>query len=124
MQIRRDQMQAFDTLAQKAFRRRVGAYLRQHLPDRTKALNDVELETRVAECQEIAAGYGIDSERAIAKWSYLTFVVGVRFHKHVDIEPHLSRSDIDQNLKLDFLMRSLIFHLEAAERGKAGKWPG
>lgn|ERR1700761_1593444 len=92
---------------QAEFRSRIAAYLRKHLPDHTRESNKDELDHTIRQAQIEAAGYGVASERGIAKWCYLWLALGPTFHTQPDIHEYLRRDIPAPDEKVDNLMRTL-----------------
>jgi hypothetical protein len=115
MLIRREQMQIFNDDVQRRFRARVAAYLRSHLPEPTGPLSEAELDTRIARWQKRAVDHGVHSERSIAKWCYLSVVLGETFDELPAIQDYLRQSAPPSDQKVDTLIRALELRLRMAE---------
>jgi hypothetical protein len=115
MLIRHEQMQIFKDEVQQRFRARVATYLRSHIPEPMRPLNEAELDTRIARWQKRAVDHGVRSERNIAKWCYLFVVLGETFDELPPIQDYLREPAPAADQKVDMLMRALELRLRMAE---------
>ena len=115
MIIRESQIDELERHAQQNFRSRLAAYLRTHLPDQTRTMNDNQLDETIREAQAQAEPYGIVSERGIAKWCYLYLALGSAFHRQHETNEYLRRDVPRPDQKVDNLMRALAIRLQSRE---------
>jgi alkanesulfonate monooxygenase SsuD/methylene tetrahydromethanopterin reductase-like flavin-dependent oxidoreductase (luciferase family) len=108
-------MEAFKDDVQWRFCARVATYLRSHLPEPTQSLSATDLETRIAHWQERAAAHGIRSERGIAKWCYLSVVLGETFDELPAIHDYLKQLTPPPDQKVDNLIRTLELRMKMME---------
>jgi hypothetical protein len=109
------QMAALDDAAKASFRGRVAAYLRRNLPEHTRGLTDVELDTRIQIWQARAARYGVTTERGIAKWCFLSMATTETFDETPAINEYLRGPGPDPASKVDALMDALYIRKRQAE---------
>ena len=117
MIIRPAQIQVFEEFAQEAFRQRVAAYLRKHLPEITAAITGEELDEKIIRYQARAARHDAVNERAIAKWCFLSLVTTESFDDLPEIRDYLAQPAPEPSVKVDTLMDALHLRLRQAEGG-------
>jgi hypothetical protein len=115
--IRSEQLQVFEDAAQEAFRQRVATYLRKHLPEITAAITGEELDEKIVRYRTRAARHGAVSERAIAKWCFVSLVTTETFDDLPEIRDYLAEPTPEPSVKVDTLMDALYLRLRQAEGG-------
>jgi hypothetical protein len=114
--IRSAQLCTYESLAQTAFRRKVAAYLRKHLPEHTGSISNEDLDLKIVQWQARAAGHGAVAERAIAKWCFLSLAMTETFDDLPEIRDYLALPTPEASAKVDTLMDALYVRLRQAEQ--------
>jgi hypothetical protein len=111
------QIQAFEAPVQAAFRQRVAEYLRKHLPDHTAKISAEDLDGNILRWQARAARHGAVTERAIAKWCFLSLATTETFDESPEIRDYLALPEPAPAAKVDTLMDALYVRLRQSEKG-------
>ncbi|HYO55925.1 hypothetical protein [Archangium sp.] len=69
--IRREQLNAFDTISERDFHLRLMHFLREELPEQTAARDEESLLKYIKEAAQCAARHGIESDLGIAQYTCL-----------------------------------------------------
>ncbi len=108
IEIRPEQMEAFEQVAEHQFHKRLALFLRTEIPDDAGVMSDDELNERIIDAERRAKSYGIRSEASVAQFACLTFYAGPRFNEEPDVHAYLSRPDhMAPEQKLDLLVHEL-----------------
>ncbi len=113
LKIRNQQMQAFQTVAEVAFLRKLVEYLYEHhgqvavqLPENFTVIVQIpenQIKTLVANGINRARAYGISSEVSLAAFVVLMFVTAPNFDEHPLIKRLLKDERIAANERIDSL---------------------
>jgi hypothetical protein len=77
--IHREQLKAFDTVAERDFHLRLMHFLREELPEQAVVLDEDQLLKHIKEAEQCAAKHGIESDLGIAQYACLALVAGPSF---------------------------------------------
>jgi hypothetical protein len=83
--IHTSQIHSFELVAMNVFASRMIVHVKQHFPDRCRALGEEEIRELVARGIDRAASHGFTSERDVCKYLNLVFFFGLDF----DVAPSI-----------------------------------
>lgn len=94
--------------------------MRRHLPEKTADLGESDLRAKIKGWQQQAKSYGVLTQRAVTKWSFLAMVLGDNFAEIPAIQSYLRQDAPPPSAKVDGLMKALQIKLRESElnRGK------
>ena len=114
--ISKQQVQQLESSLDRRFVSRVIEFLSQHLPEAVASLERKALEERVLSDIQVARSYDIQRDADLAKWCFVAFVCGPKFHESEDVHGFLKEPLMTAVAKMDFLMCSLAHSLAKKER--------
>jgi hypothetical protein len=117
LNIRPEQVDELDRAARNDFHQRLMKFLREQLPDETKASTDEELLARITQSEERAARYGIVSEMGVTQFVCLTYMAGPDFNEMPPIHNYLSQPSDDPDERLNELVEEIMAQEEEEEGG-------
>lgn len=102
-------MAALANRAERAMDHRIASFLRQELPDRTRAIEQPRLTAWIARMRSRAALYGVITERGLMKWMLLGIFLGQEFDETPAIKSLLEGdySGIDGDRRIELLINAL-----------------
>lgn len=106
------QQAAIDEACKEGFHDRLVSWLREQLPEVTAALDDDQLKERIQAAEEEGAEYGIETERAIAKWTYLILVTSGKMSSLPGLREYMAAPEPSPSEKVDQLMQWLAMMQE------------
>jgi hypothetical protein len=125
MTIRREQIAAFRAPSFKAFEDRMMVHLHKLFPKQCKAASEMELRKTIQSGIEVAAKYGIMSERDVCKYIDFMMVLGQDFDKDPKLpwaESVLNNRGLrDSAAKMERLRRAHRQHLNGGGFERAGR---
>lgn len=74
-------------------RLRIAAYLRRVAPDQTRDMDDATLDALTKRYMNEAHSYGVSSEAAMGRWSFLQLLAGGRLSDQKEITDYIARND-------------------------------
>ncbi len=80
-------------LRQAYHRRRISTYLRKVAPEHTREMDDKALDAATAGFMAEAKGYGVRSESAMGRWSYLQLLTGGQMGQQPAVTDYLVKGD-------------------------------
>src|SRR5690606_6036218 len=80
-------------MRQAYHRRRIAAYLRKVAPEQTQGMDDKALDAATAGFMAEARGYGVRSESAMGRWSYLQLLTGGQIGQQPAVTDYLVKGD-------------------------------
>lgn len=86
---------------------RIARYLRDVAPDHAARRSDTELARHIESCRKESAGYGVETERGIGQWSFLSLVTEGRFIHQPGVDDWLRQPPKGPDHQLDMLLASL-----------------
>jgi hypothetical protein len=113
---------ANETRAQ--FHRRLAAYFRSTLPQRTEKMKEEALLDLIRDGDRRATGFGLVTERGIAQFVALCLLLGPRFDDDPDIHSFLATPGFHPERKTATLLEALADHtvLSAVMRAGGKGW--
>lgn len=95
--------------------RRIASYLQKHLPEATASISFRQLRELINQCVSQARSLDVNSERALAKWTYLNFLTSGKLMTVSGIREFMNKSETPQEEKVDNLMRSIAVAVKLRE---------
>ena len=111
--IRSAQRQALSNSVRAPFHRRILAFLRETLPERTAKAPDGPLIERIAAADRRAMGNGLKTERGITRFVALTFMIGPEFDEIPEMRAYFNRKEPDADKKVHWLVKVLAASKES-----------
>lgn len=94
-------------LAENHFPRKILVFLKKQLPEKCDQPDAVFLES-IKSYIKTAREYGIRTERALAKWSYLSLLTDGKLLEAKGVRDYLKQPHLSPSEKMDRLMKSLV----------------
>jgi hypothetical protein len=113
--IRSAQQDALRDAARAPFHRRILAFLRKTLPDRTKDMTDEELLRRISAADRRATNLGLRTERGITQFVSLTLMIRPDFDEIPRIQTYFAQPKPDQDTKIGWYVKVLTEYKRLAE---------
>ena len=105
--IRKDQIGAFNLKAEHEFHLSIKDYLHAEMPVVIEGQTDDQVLARIAQAERNAAAHGIEDLVPLVQYICLALALGPEFELDTDVRAYLSRSDIDQETKMESLIDEL-----------------
>jgi hypothetical protein len=101
------QMDALAAYAGESFHERLVGYVHEVLPDHMKQVAKRDLETLIVNAETRARGYGVTTQRGIAKWVCMALMAGQTFDEIPEVRLALTQAKMDVERQLDVLLEAL-----------------
>ncbi len=85
-----EQMIWADQRARVHFHRRVRDHVREKMPEAVNTIPNTQLLTYIGKQDKIAAEHGIQTERGVTKWVYLSLELGPDFYQQEAIKDYFN----------------------------------
>ncbi|QRK12328.1 hypothetical protein JQX13_21255 [Archangium violaceum] len=102
--IRREQLNAFDAVAERDFHLRLMHFLREELPEQTAELDEEQLLKYIKEATQCAGRHGIESDLGIAQYACLALATVPTLADTPRIAAFLRTPGTDPEEQLDALI--------------------